>query len=710
MTVLEVETVHMYPLENAKEHHTDRFEVVHKKDPIPILRRGQTFFVAVRFKDRGYRDDYDNVRLVFSFGDKPNAVQGSKGVVALTRREIFSGDKTSWDVRIKGCDGEVLTLELQSPVNAPVGVWNLRVETSLVSSQSADVKSYDYLENIFLLFNPWNKDDTVYMAEERLLDEYVLNDVGKVWVGPMKTCKGREWVFGQFDEVVLPATMLLLERAHLSPANRGDPIHVTRAISKMVNSNDDEGVLFGRWDGEYDDGTAPAAWTGSVAILEQYLNTGKEVLYGQCWVFAGVVTTVCRALGIPSRVVSNLVSAHDANASLTVDRYYSEANEELPYDPNNEEGGEDSIWNYHVWNDVWMARPDLPVGYGGWQAIDATPQETSDGTYQCGPASLEAIRRGVVGFRYDVPFLVASVNADLVRWKEDSAAVLGYSKIDTNNYHIGRKILTKQPWIYDPNGDTDREEITNQYKSAEGTESERLTLYNAVQKTERAKRFYDVPDAVQSQLTFELVDLDKINIGENFAVVIKIKNDSDEVRTVQAALSASSVFYNGVKAHMIKRATGTFTMQPKSNEQLRLTVRPDDYLEKLVEYCILKIFAIARVEETRQTWAGEDDFQIITPNLEIIVPEAAPVGLSTLVTFKFKNPLKKPLTNCRFTYEGPGVAKVNKIPYRDVRPEEEVIMEHRFTPYQSGEHKIVATFTSKQLLDITGSTILDVIE
>ena len=29
---------------------------------------------------------------------------------------------------------------------------------------------------------------------------------------------------------------------------------------------------------------------------------------------------------------------------------------------------------------MWMARPDLPQGYGGWQAIDATPQETSEGT------------------------------------------------------------------------------------------------------------------------------------------------------------------------------------------------------------------------------------------------------------------------------------------------------------------------------------------
>ena len=43
------------------------------------------------------------------------------------------------------------------------------------------------------------------------------------------------------------------------------------------------------------------------------------------------------------------------------------------------EYGQDSIWNFHVWNDVWMTRPDLPDGFGGWQAIDATPQEASDG-------------------------------------------------------------------------------------------------------------------------------------------------------------------------------------------------------------------------------------------------------------------------------------------------------------------------------------------
>lgn len=49
-----------------------------------------------------------------------------------------------------------------------------------------------------------------------------------------------------------------------------------------------------------------------------------------------------------------------------MDKYYSINLRELEYDPYNEKG-EDSIWNYHVWNEVWMARPDLPVGFGGWQ-------------------------------------------------------------------------------------------------------------------------------------------------------------------------------------------------------------------------------------------------------------------------------------------------------------------------------------------------------
>ncbi|KAG7205076.1 hypothetical protein KM043_005453 [Ampulex compressa] len=704
---LVVVAVHMYEKDNATAHRTINYEIVHLDTPNPVLRRGQAFNMALRF-NREYVDDTDIVRLLFSFGPNPNSLKGTRGINTVSNRDSYVTDLEAWGVRMIGVSGADLSVEVRSPIDSPVGAWQLNVETNTLGRKKAP-NSYNFDRDIYLLFNPWLKDDLVFMEDEQMLDEYVLNDVGKIWVGPWGSARGREWVFGQFDACVLPACQLLLERSGIKAVSRGDPIRMCRAISRIVNSNDDRGVITGRWDGEYSDGQAPAAWTGSVPILEQFLETEEEVKYGQCWVFAGVVTTICRALGIPSRVVSNLVSAHDANASLSVDRYYNIDNEELEYDPHNLEG-EDSIWNYHVWNDAWMARPDLPKGYGGWQAIDATPQERSDSFYQCGPASVEAIRQGAVGYNYDVTFMLASVNADLMRWKEDPESELGYSKIDCNKYHIGRMILTKAPWIFDPNGDKDREDITLLYKPKEGTEAERLTLYRAVRSTEVAKKFYALPSPGKEDVEFDLLDLERVDIGKPFSVTVNIKNKSSESRTIQAILSAGSVYYTGVKAHLVKRASGDFIMQPNATEQLRLTVTVDDYLDKLVEYCIMKLYCIATVKETRQTWADEDDFQVLKPSITVKIEGEPVVGKPSTISLSFKNPLKRTLTNCMFNYAGPGLAKNKSLPFREVAPEEEVYVEHQLVPQKSGEQKIIATFTSKELVDITGSASVEVLD
>ncbi|XP_068986824.1 hemocyte protein-glutamine gamma-glutamyltransferase-like [Bombus flavifrons] len=704
---LVVDMVHLYEKENAKAHHTISYELVHLEPATPVLRRGQSFYVALRF-NREYVAETDIVRLLFSFGPNPNVLRGTRGINTITNRDNYLTDLEAWGVRLVGANGVDLTAEVRSPIDSPVGTWQLNVETTIVGSKKQP-NTYNYDKDIYLLFNPWMKEDLVFMEDEQLLDEYVLNDVGKIWVGSWGSARGREWVFGQFDACVLKSCELLLERSGIKANSRGDPVQMCRAISRIVNSNDDKGVVTGRWDGDYADGTAPAAWTGSVPILEEFLETGDSVKYGQCWVFAGVVTTVCRALGIPSRVVSNLVSAHDANASLSVDRYYTKNNEELDYDPNNLEG-EDSIWNYHVWNDVWMARPDLPKGYGGWQAIDATPQEPSGGIYQCGPASVEAIKQGVVGYNYDVTFMLASVNADLMRWMEDSESELGFRKIDCNKYHIGRMILTKAPWIFDPNGDRDREEITSIYKAKEGTEVERLTLYRAVRNTELAKRFYSLPSPAKEDVEFDLVDIERVNIGQPFAVIVNMKNKSNQIRTIQAVLSAGSVYYTGIKAHLVKRASGDFVLQPHASEQLKLRVTVDDYLDKLVEYCNMKLYSIATVVETKQTWADEDDFQVLKPSITVKIDGEPVVGKPSIISLRFKNPLKRVLTQCTFNYAGPGLTRNKTLAFRDIEPEEDVYVEHQLIPQKAGAQKIIATFTSKELVDVTGSAAIDVLD
>ena len=104
------------------------------------------------------------------------------------------------------------------------------------------------------------------------------------------------------------------------------------------------------------------------------METGSAVKYGQCWVFSAVTTTVCRALGLPCRSVTNYVSAHDTNQSLTIDRFFDKSGEELD-SRDNPEIGSDSIWNFHVWNEVFLrGRGHWPEIYAGWAAVDATPQ------------------------------------------------------------------------------------------------------------------------------------------------------------------------------------------------------------------------------------------------------------------------------------------------------------------------------------------------
>ena len=62
-----------------------------------------------------------------------------------------------------------------------------------------------------------------------------------------------------------------------------------------------------------------------------------------------------------------------------------------------------------------MARPDLPSGFGGWQAVDATPQEESPqgGGYRTGPASLQAVKLGQ-RFNYDVEFVISEVCTPII--------------------------------------------------------------------------------------------------------------------------------------------------------------------------------------------------------------------------------------------------------------------------------------------------------
>lgn len=91
-----------------------------------------------------------------------------------------------------------------------------------------------------------------------------------------------------------------------------------------------EYVLKGRWHDDYDDGTHPLDWVNSHEILHKFYESNKRVKYGQCWVFAAIYQACCRALGIPSRIITNFDTVIDTNGNLIHDIYVNKYGWPLP--------------------------------------------------------------------------------------------------------------------------------------------------------------------------------------------------------------------------------------------------------------------------------------------------------------------------------------------------------------------------------------------
>lgn len=120
----------------------------------------------------------------------------------------------------------------------------------------------------------------------------MLADTTLIWRGSYNRLRPSVWKVGQYEKDILDCSLLLMSKVgKVTPAHRGDPRKISRALSAAVNSPDDDGAVLGNWSENFSGGTAPTKWVGSVAILQEYFKKRKPVKFGQCWVFSGVLTT-----------------------------------------------------------------------------------------------------------------------------------------------------------------------------------------------------------------------------------------------------------------------------------------------------------------------------------------------------------------------------------------------------------------------------------
>nr|XP_006824931.1 PREDICTED: hemocyte protein-glutamine gamma-glutamyltransferase-like [Saccoglossus kowalevskii] len=454
-----------------------------------------------------------------------------------------------------------------------------------------------------------------------------------------------------------------------------------------MNSKDNDGVLVGNWTGVYDDGTSPTEWSGSEAIFEEFMETKKPVKYGQCWVFAGLGTSVFRALGIPARTVTTFEAGRDKDSSLTVDTYFSEEDGSVLEDMSSE-----FVWNFHVWNDLWMARADMPDGFGGWQALDTCPQEMSGGLHRCGPASLSAVKQGQVYYNYDTMFMFAEVNGEEVDWIVTASGKM--KPADVNSRRIGKKISTKAV------GEFQRQDVTDVYKYPEGTEEERVAVLEATKHVSSGKRLYNVG---KKDVKFRIKTMDDAMVGEDIEFRVKIVNENkDESREIFINVTCYSVRYTGVRVHEIFKNKEEFTLAAEETKFHKVVISADEYRDKLTESATLKFFVLAGVRSTGQTFTGHYDYQLTRPQLNVEVPPEVRQKDSFEVQLSFTNPLPKLLQECLFRLESPGMEGHMKIKYRDVAPSGEALLRVKLIAKRPGTRQIIASFHSKQLTGLTG--------
>nr|XP_061802171.1 protein-glutamine gamma-glutamyltransferase 5-like [Nerophis lumbriciformis] len=592
-----------------------------------VVRRGKPFKVTLRFHGRMWNPKQEYLVL--------QVVLGEMSAKMLVRFYNKGSDPHKWSAWINPGDiGHcVVTVHICAPVLSSVAQYRLMVHFEGAHERSS------YVAGLFvLLCNPWLKEDPVYMPNDAQREEYVKSDYGVIYMGTDLNYNQRPWLFGQYEPGVLEACLQLLQVSpqHLSNrrkdyALRADPTYLSRVICAMVNSNDDMGLLEGRWKGNYKDGVKPTDWSGSADILHRWMaSKGNPVRYGQCWVFASVLCTVMRVLGIPSRVVTVFNAAHDSDGDLIAEEFYSSTGERLGL-------SKDSVWNFHVWAECWMRRPDIGAQYAGWQVVDATPQEKSGGVYRCGPCPVVAIQRRFLNTPYDTAFIYASVDADIVRMIVRSGKVVA-KKVDTK--WVGRLIFTKSI------GSDVPEDLTDSYKKQKICHSSRAG-------PDMPGPFVEDVSGLDVTLTVD----GEPTVGKSIELTVKITNLSNSTRLLMEHLNAQLKEFNGSPAKSFWKSHQELSIQPLEDLTRQHSISPSKYESFLADDDIVKISVVIKDLKTKERVLATQDFNLRSPkiNIEVEGGDSIQVKKEHTAIVSFTNELNKTLSGAILIVEGHGL-------------------------------------------------------
>ena len=247
----------------------------------------------------------------------------------------------------------------------------------------------------------------------------------------------------------------------------------------------------------------------------------------------------------------------------------------------------DSVWNYHIRNEVWLIRDDPGVespylSHYEWRAFDSTPSVVDQGRYQVCPAPPSSIELGETNATYEADAYFDHVLES----------------------HGGLKPV-----------------IDFGYK---------------------CKRDW---------LIFNFIVDDTLKMGEDIVVKLVLATVRKSVEKVHIQFRAESSTLRGDTSKTIYKGSLSVTLPPGQLYEAVLKFPVNMYADKLYYGNRLDFHSFAYVEGKDQTWSNWAISEFEAPRLNFIELPASKLNGSSTVLVTFDNPLPITLTHCNLSLQ-----------------------------------------------------------